>query len=63
MDDEAVWALERGFWENGRAHYEHYLHSEALFAFPDPGGFMQGDRFVAELPDEAVVAALRGRGG
>lgn len=58
MTDDAFWTMERGFWLEGRAHYEAHWSPDAIAAFPMPAGIMAGDGFVADLPTNGSWEAV-----
>ena len=52
MTDDEFWEIERGFWLQGRAHYERWFSSDCVAGFPMPTGIMAGNGFVSSLPDD-----------
>lgn len=51
MTEDEFWTIERGFWLEGRTHYQAHWSADAIAAFPKPTGVMAGDGFVDGLPD------------
>jgi hypothetical protein len=55
-DQDAIWALEEGFWTAGADHYRAHMHPECLMALPDPVGVLAGPAILA-----GIEAAARWR--
>ena len=51
MTDDEFWQVEDGFWTRGRDHYERWFSPHCVAGFPKPAGIMEGNGFVADLPE------------
>lgn len=50
-DFDAIWALERCMWVEGREFYRRALLDDAVYAFPPPMGIFRGNDFVEHMGD------------